>query len=245
MASAAASSAAGARGSDYDDRAEAHAKEARRIGAVIDKSRSAMAAVLLAILGTGVALGCGALQGDVDIGQFNAGMAGTDYMTGGGWTSAAAAPGHFHSENGWGLTVSRGENRGVRGGLIVARARARAQVMHFPTEGAIENAQSPIEDVLDLCEPSVLNFVRSIGGIPNMMVDMILRAGRWDSGLKADDIDKQHLKALVNAARDAGALYLLGWGSDVSAMLQCLSHTRPEGRLTRAPRRWRGRCASS
>ena len=130
MPSAAASSAAGARGSDYDDRAEAHAKEARRIGAVIDKSRSAMAAVLLAILGTGVALGCGALQGDVDIGQFNAGMAGTDYMTGGGWTSAAAAPGHFHSENGWGLTVSRGENRGVRGGLIVTRARARARAGH-------------------------------------------------------------------------------------------------------------------
>ena len=29
---------------------------------------------LLAILATGVALGCGALQGDVDIGQFNAGI---------------------------------------------------------------------------------------------------------------------------------------------------------------------------
>ena len=106
----------GAQAGGYEDRAEAHAKEARRIGAVIDKSRLAMPAVLLAILATGVALGCGALQGDVpDVAQFNAGMAGTDYMSG-GWASAAAAPGHFHSENGWGLTVSRGENRGVRGG---------------------------------------------------------------------------------------------------------------------------------
>ena len=53
--------------------------------------------------------------------------------------------------------------------------------------------------------------------------------------------DIEHLKAMVSAAHGAGALYVLGWGSEVRALHV---FNRGNGRLTRAARRWARRWAS-
>ena len=99
--------------------------------------------------------------------------------------------------------------------------RARAQIMHFATSGALEafiDAGGDLcENVLQLCEPSVLKYVDSLDGMPNIMVDMLLRAAPWDSRATATLKDKAHLRELVSTSRDAGTFYMLGWGSEVSS----------------------------
>ena len=120
----------------------------------------------------------------------------------------------------------------------MTRARARAaKVMHFATNVGDDTCTN----VLDLAEPSVIKFLSALGGKPNMMSDMILPAHKWDSGARATQRDIEHLKAMVTAAHGAGALYLLGWGSEVRAFHV---FNRGNGRLTRAARRWARRWAS-
>ena len=113
--------------------------------------------------------------------------------------------------------------------MRTADARARAQVLHFATLGALRRLKGKCTDVLQLAEPAVVHFLRSLGYAPICMIDMLLRAYEWNSGATAGPRDREHLRAIARAARDATFYYLLGWGCDVRA------RARPRARVL-APR---------